>query len=99
MFWINDLSAPEALFEIPGLGLPFRVLPLIMGGSMFLQQKLTPTTVDPSQQMMMLFMMPIMMTVLFYQFPSGLVLYWMVSNFLGIAHQLLVGRRMKAAEN
>ena len=99
MLWINDLSAPEALFEIPGIGLPVRVLPLIMGGSMFLQQKLTPTTIDPSQQMMMLFMMPIMMTVLFYQFPSGLVLYWMVSNFLGIAHQLLVGRRMKAAEN
>ena len=38
---------------------------------------------------------PLMMTVLFYQFPSGLVLYWMVSNFLGIAHQMLVGRRMK----
>jgi YidC/Oxa1 family membrane protein insertase len=95
--WISDLSAPEALFTIPGIGIPFRVLPVVMGASMILQQRLTPTTVDPSQQMMMMVLMPVMMTVLFYQFPSGLVLYWMTSNFLGIAHQLLVGRRMKAA--
>jgi YidC/Oxa1 family membrane protein insertase len=98
LLWINDLSAPEALFIIPGLDLPFRVLPLVMGASMILQQKLTPTTVDPSQQMMMMVMMPIMMTVLFYQFPSGLVLYWMVSNFLGIAHQMLIGRTMSPAK-
>jgi YidC/Oxa1 family membrane protein insertase len=98
MLWINDLSAPDMLFTIPGLDFPFRLLPVIMGGSMVLQQKLTPTTVDPSQQTMMMVMMPVMMTVLFYQFPSGLVLYWMVSNFLGIAHQMLVGRRMKAQE-
>jgi len=98
VLWINDLSAPEVLFMIPGLDFPLRLLPLIMGGSMILQQKLTPTTIDPSQQMMMMVMMPVMMTVLFYQFPSGLVLYWMISNFLGIAHQLLIGRRMKTAE-
>ena len=98
IWWITDLSAPEALFVIPGIELPFRLLPVIMGASMILQQRLTPTTVDPSQQAMMMFMMPIMMTVLFYQFPSGLVLYWMISNFLGIAQQLLVGRRMRAAE-
>jgi len=96
--WITDLSAPEMLFMIPIIDLPFRILPVIMGASMILQQKLTPTTVDPSQQMMMMVIMPVMMTVLFYQFPSGLVLYWMISNFLGIGHQLLVGRRMKAAE-
>ncbi|MFP6606369.1 MAG: membrane protein insertase YidC [Myxococcota bacterium] len=95
MLWINDLSAPEVLFVIPGLDFPLRILPLVMGGSMVLQQKLTPTTIDPSQQKMMLIMMPVMMTVLFYQFPSGLVLYWMISNFLGIAHQMVVGRRMK----
>ena len=94
LLWINDLSAPEVLFMVPGLDFPFRLLPLIMGVSMVLQQKLTPTTVDPSQQTMMMIMMPVMMTVLFYQFPSGLVLYWMISNFLGITHQLLIGRRM-----
>jgi YidC/Oxa1 family membrane protein insertase len=93
--WIHDLSAPESLFMIPGLDLPFRVLPVIMGASMVLQQKLTPTTVDPAQARMMMTMMPIMFTVLFYQFPSGLVLYWMVSNLLGIAHQLWVGRQMR----
>jgi YidC/Oxa1 family membrane protein insertase len=96
--WITDLSAPESLFVIPGLGIPFRVLPLIMGASMILQQKITPTTVDPAQARMMMTIMPIMFTVLFYQFPSGLVLYWMISNLLGIAHQLLVGRRMRAAK-
>jgi YidC/Oxa1 family membrane protein insertase len=94
--WIDDLSAPEQLFVIPGLGVPFRVLPLIMGASMVLQQRFTPTTVDPSQARMMLVVMPVMMTVIFYQFPSGLVLYWMVSNFLGIAHQLWIRRRMHA---
>lgn len=98
VLWINDLSAPEVLFVLPGLDFPLRLLPLIMGASMVLQQKLTPTTVDPSQQTMMMVMMPVMMTVLFYQFPSGLVLYWMISNFLGIAHQMLVGRRMKRDE-
>jgi YidC/Oxa1 family membrane protein insertase len=84
---------PETLFMIPGLDLPLRVLPLIMGGSMFLQQKLTPqTSMDPAQAQMMTTVMPVMFTLLFYQFPSGLVLYWMVSNFLAIAHQLWINR-------
>ncbi len=91
--WITDLSVPEALFTIPGLELPLRVLPLIMGATMFLQQKLTPqTSMDPAQQQMMMTIMPIMFTVLFYQFPSGLVLYWMVSNVLAIAHQAWINR-------
>ena len=96
--WISDLSAPEVLFELPGVGFPVRLLPVVMGASMVLQQKMTPTTIDPAQARMMLVMMPVMMTVLFYQFPSGLVLYWMVSNFLGIAHQLWVRRGMAASE-
>jgi YidC/Oxa1 family membrane protein insertase len=94
MFWINDLSAPETLFTIPGLDLPVRVLPLLMGASMVFQQKLTPTTIDPAQARMMMTVMPVMFTVLFYRFPSGLVLYWFVSNLLGIAHQLWVNRGM-----
>jgi YidC/Oxa1 family membrane protein insertase len=96
--WIDDLSVPESLFEIPGLGLPFRVLPLIMGASMVLQQKITPMQADPAQAKMMMTVMPIMMTVIFYQFPSGLVLYWMVSNILAIAHQLWIGRGIRAKE-
>ncbi len=94
--WIRDLSAPESLFTIPGFGVPIRVLPLLMGASMVFQTKLTPTSVDPAQARMMMTVMPIMFTVLFYQFPSGLVLYWFVSNVLGIGQQLWVNRGRKA---
>jgi YidC/Oxa1 family membrane protein insertase len=94
--WIDDLSAPDELFVLPGIGIPVRVLPLIMGVTMFAQQKITPMqTPDPAQARMMLTIMPVMMTVLFYQFPSGLVLYWMMSNLLAIAHQLWIGRKMQ----
>jgi len=85
--WIDDLSAPEQLF-----GMPIRLLPLAMGVSMLLQQRLTPSpTADPQQRQMMS-MMSVMFVVLFYGFPSGLVLYWFVSNLLGIAQQLWVNR-------
>ena len=91
--WITDLSAPETLFEIPGLGVPVRVLPLIMGATMFLQQRMTPQpTMDATQARMMMTMMPIVMTFVFYRFASGLVLYWMLSNVLAIAHQLWIRR-------
>ncbi|HXV36577.1 MAG TPA: membrane protein insertase YidC [Myxococcota bacterium] len=96
--WIDDLSVPESLFEIPGVGLPVRVLPLVMGATMVIQQRITPMQADPAQAKMMMILMPIMMTVLFYQFPSGLVLYWMISNVLAIAHQLWIGRGMRAVK-
>jgi YidC/Oxa1 family membrane protein insertase len=96
--WIDDLSAPETLFTLPGIGIPVRVLPLIMGASMVLQQKITPMQADPAQARMMMTIMPIMMTVIFYQFPSGLVLYWMLSNLLAIGHQLWIGRKMQPIE-
>jgi YidC/Oxa1 family membrane protein insertase len=95
--WITDLSTPESLFTIPGLDLPVRVLPILMGASMIVQQKLTPMQMDPAQAKMMLIVMPVMMTVMFYQFPSGLVLYWMVSNVIAISHQLWIGRKLRAA--
>lgn len=95
--WISDLSAPESLFTIPGLDLPVRVLPLVMGASMVVQQKLSPqTSMDPAQQRMMLVMMPVLFTVMFYQFPSGLVLYWLVSNLLGAAQQWWMLRKQPA---
>src|SRR5262249_44725368 len=90
--WIHDLSAPEVLWTIPGLDLPIRLLPILMGGSMVLQSRLTPTTVDPAQARMMNTVMPVMFTFMFYQFASGLVLYWLVSNLLGIVQQLVVNR-------
>jgi YidC/Oxa1 family membrane protein insertase len=97
--WINDLSAPATLFTLPGVDFPIRLMPLLMGGSMFVQQKMMPQTgMDPAQARMMLIMMPGMMLVISYTFPSGLVLYWTVSNVLGIAHQLWVRRTMQQAE-
>ena len=94
-WWINDLSAPATLFTLPGVDFPVRILPLLMGGSMFIQQRMMPQAgMDPAQAKMMLIMMPGMMLVISYTFPSGLVLYWMVSNVLGIAHQLYVRRKM-----
>ncbi|MEE2664769.1 MAG: membrane protein insertase YidC [Myxococcota bacterium] len=98
IFWMTDLSAPDQLFLIPGIELPLRVLPLLMAGSMVLQAKFQPMSPDPAQAQMMTTVMPIMMLVLFYQFPSGLVLYYMLSNFLGIAHQRWVGRNMNKAK-
>jgi len=91
--WIDDLSMPETLFVVPGIELPVRLLPILMGASMVLQQKLTPTTMDPAQARMMLTVMPVMFTVMFYQFASGLVLYWFVSTLLGIGQQVLTNRR------
>lgn len=97
MLWMTDLSAPDQLFAIPTPWgeLPLRVLPLLMAGSMVLQAKLQPMSPDPTQAQMMTTIMPIMMLFLFYQFPSGLVLYYALSNFLGIAHQRWVGRKMQ----
>ncbi|MEA3332182.1 MAG: membrane protein insertase YidC [Pseudomonadota bacterium] len=82
MGWIMDLSAKD----------PYYVTPLIMGATMFLQQKMTPTTGDAMQAKMMLFM-PIIFTFMFLNFPSGLVLYWLVNNVLSIGQQYLVMRQ------
>jgi len=96
--WIKDLSAPDRLFsfpfEIPFMAPPYGipVLTLIMGASMFIQQKMTPTPGDPAQAKMMM-MLPIVFTFLFINFPSGLVLYWLVSNILSIAQQYRITRQ------
>jgi YidC/Oxa1 family membrane protein insertase len=96
IFWIDDLSQPATLFTLPGLDFPIRILPLIMGASMFVQQKMMPQTgMDPVQARMMLIMMPGMMLFISYTFPSGLVLYWTVSNLLGIAHQYWVRNHLQ----
>ncbi len=83
--WITDLSAPERL-HILGIGVP--VMLLLMGASMFLQQYLTPSAMDPQQKKIML-MMPVILTVTFIiiPFPSGLVLYWLVNNLISIVQQ------------
>jgi YidC/Oxa1 family membrane protein insertase len=76
MIWLADLSSKD----------PYYITPLIMGATMFLQQRLTPAPGDPTQAKIMLFM-PIIFTFLFLNFPSGLVVYWLVNNVLSIAQQ------------
>jgi len=97
IFWINDLSAPDRLFnfpfQIPFMSAPYGipVLTLLMGASMFIQQKMTPTAGDPAQAKIMMFL-PIIFTVMFINFPSGLVLYWLVNNILSIGQQYRIKR-------
>jgi len=79
IFWITDLSAKD----------PYFILPILMGATMFLSQKVTMT--DNSQKMLM-YTMPIMMTVFFINFPAGLVLYWLMYNILQFAQQLIIKR-------
>lgn len=99
--WINDLSEPETLFDIPGIGIPFRILPLLMGVSWFISQKMTPMTPaaggeNMQLQMKLMQFMPIIFTVMFWGLPSGLILYWTVSNILSIGQQIYVNRRVIA---
>lgn len=82
IIWLADLSAKD----------PFYVTPIIMGATMFLQQKMTPSPGDPMQAKIMLFM-PIIFTFVFLSFPSGLVIYWLVNNVLSIAQQWLMMRK------
>jgi len=93
LLWIKDLSAPETLFTI-ALGsfhLPIRVLPILMGVTMYLQQKLSPTGMDKSQQMIFT-LLPLIFTVLFYGLPSGLMLYWSTNNIISIYQQLRINK-------
>ncbi len=85
--WIHDLSAKD----------PYYISPLLMGGTMFLQQKMTPSTMDPTQAKMML-MMPIVFTFMFLKFPSGLVVYWLVNNILTIAQQYYIQKKPSPAK-
>jgi len=87
IFWIQDLSAKD----------PYFVLPIIMGASMLLMQKLQPMPTDPMQAKVMQ-IMPIAFTFLFMTFPSGLVLYWTVNNLLSMAQQWVVNRQIAVAK-
>ena len=86
IFWIKSLSAAD----------PYFVLPLLMGVSMFVQQRLNPAPVDPMQQKVMS-ILPIVFTVFFAFFPAGLVLYWVVNNILSITQQWVITRQIEAA--
>jgi YidC/Oxa1 family membrane protein insertase len=104
--WINDLSSPDVLFtfgsKIPFLGSEFHLLPILMGGAMVYQSRLTgsPTgdTVPAAQTKMMNYLMPVIFTIFFYGMPSGLVLYWLVNNVLSIVQQYYVQKELNAEE-
>jgi len=83
--WIEDLSAMA----------PYCVLPVLMGASMFIQQKMSPAPADPMQAKIMM-MLPVVFTVLFFSFPAGLVIYWVVNNVLSIAQQGYIYKQMDA---
>ena len=86
MFWIHDLAAMD----------PYFILPLLMGASMFFQQRLNPPPPDPMQAKVMQWM-PVLFTFFFLFFPSGLVLYWVVNNVLSIAQQYVITKRIENA--
>jgi YidC/Oxa1 family membrane protein insertase len=96
--WINDLSAPDRLFRFdfsipfmePPYGIP--VLTLVMGATMFLQQKMSPQMGDPTQAKLMM-LMPVIFTFIFINFSSGLVLYWLVNNIVSISQQQYITRK------
>jgi len=81
--WVHDLSTPD----------PFYILPVLMAVSMFVQTRLNPTPPDPVQAKVMMFM-PIAFSVMFFFFPAGLVLYWVVNNCLSIAQQWSINRML-----
>jgi YidC/Oxa1 family membrane protein insertase len=84
ILWIQDLSTKD----------PYFILPLVMGASMLIQQKLNPAPLDPMQAKIMM-ILPVVFTVFFAFFPSGLVLYWVTNNVLSIAQQWMIMRKME----
>lgn len=103
ILWIQDLAAPDRLFSFnfsipffePPTGIP--VLTLLMGASMILQQKMTPTTLGDPIQAKMMMMMPIIFTFILINMPAGLVLYWLVNNILSIGQQAIINRPAKTS--
>lgn len=97
--WISDLASPDVLFgayNIFGFHLTIGILPILMAVSMFFQTKMNPTPPDPIQAKIMMFM-PIAFSIMFFFFPAGLVLYWVVNNILSIAQQWYITRQIEAA--
>jgi YidC/Oxa1 family membrane protein insertase len=85
VFWITDLASKD----------PYYILPVVMGLTMVIQQKMTPSAMDPKQAKMMM-LMPVVFTFMFLTFPAGLVIYWLVNNVLGIIQQYFVNKKATA---
>ena len=86
IIWLADLSAKD----------PFYITPVIMGLTMFIQQKMSPPATDPTQQKIMMFL-PLIFTAMFLSFPSGLVVYWLVNNILSIAQQRMMAKKFSTS--
>ncbi|QCC86439.1 membrane protein insertase YidC [Desulfovibrio desulfuricans] len=86
IIWLADLSAKD----------PFYITPIVMGLTMFIQQKMSPPATDPTQQKVMMFL-PLIFTAMFLSFPSGLVVYWLVNNILSIAQQRMMAKKFSTA--
>src|SRR5262249_23099319 len=87
ILWIHDLTTKD----------PYYVLPILMGISMFLQQRLSPPPPDPMQAKIMM-AMPIVFTILFLNFPAGLMLYWVVNNILSFLQQWYIMHSMEKSQ-
>jgi YidC/Oxa1 family membrane protein insertase len=95
LLWITDLAGPDNLFgQLLHVPMVIGPLPILMGISMFVQQKMTPSNMEPMQQKMML-ALPVVFTFMFLSFPSGLVLYWLVNNVLTIGQQMYINKLVK----
>lgn len=86
IIWLADLSAKD----------PFYITPIVMGLTMFIQQKMSPPATDPTQQKIMMFL-PLIFTAMFLSFPSGLVVYWLVNNILSIAQQRMMAKKFSTS--
>ena len=86
ILWIHDLASAD----------PYHVLPILMGLTMLIQQKLNPTPPDPTQAKVMMFL-PVVFTIMFLNFPAGLVLYWTVNNSLSILQQWYITQKFSDA--
>ncbi len=98
--WIHDLSAPDTLFGVlnfAGFSIPIGLLPILMAISMFIQTKLNPTPPDPIQAKVMMFM-PLIFSLMFFFFPAGLVLYWVVNNVLSIGQQWFITKQSEQSK-
>ena len=88
LFWIHDLSVRD----------PYFIFPILMGASMYIQQRLSPAPPDPTQAKVMMFM-PVIFTAMFLFFPAGLVIYWLTNNLLSVTHQWAVLKTFDAKKD
>ena len=96
ILWMKDLSMPDTVLTISDFNI--NILPILMTATTFLQQKMTPGADSSSQQQMFMKLMPLIFIVIFWNMPSGLIIYWIMQNILQILHQPYINKRAKTGE-